>query len=72
MTEDEAKNKYCPLMPLNKEIANTCIASNCMMWIGQDLYRYEDGLYSTLRQRGINGKLEHHGRCGLVHLMENE
>ena len=33
MTEDEAKNKYCPLMPLNKEIGNRCIASDCMMWV---------------------------------------
>ena len=55
MTEDEAKNKYCPLMPLNKEIGNRCIASDCMMWVW-DTHEY----HQEKKVKGLTG------HCGMV------
>ena len=36
MKEIEAKTKYCPLKPLNQNVSNSCIASDCMMWVESD------------------------------------
>lgn len=73
MTEDEAKTKWCPMVQVtaaqhfndveygdnrgNGDEDHNCIASNCMMWRWDELFR-------TQKEKDNGIKL--YGYCGLT------
>jgi hypothetical protein len=44
MTEDEAREKWCPMTRYhnNGEACGGCIASDCMMWVATAARKYTD------------------------------
>lgn len=69
MTEDEAKNKICPMMSIGNKIVH-CVASECMLWAkmlknGKKAYTNIEFM-SVCYYDGDSKKLSIEGYCGLL------
>lgn len=69
MTEDEAKNKICPLMSTSDGEVS-CVASRCMIWIkvlkNGNKYYLNGQLESLCYYNGETSKMIVEGYCGIL------
>ena len=73
MTEEEAKNKWCPhvrhmIWPGNDpsggnqpKASSLCTASDCMMWQKTDIYWAKDGIKASIEELNKHITPEHGG-----------
>lgn len=80
MTEDEAKQKWCPATAVRNEYftggiitmdepKNSCIASDCMAWRWKETYTPNRSMMASYPEPSPSGKTEistTHGHCGMA------